>query len=313
VSTQGTPIAPTTTATAAVTPPSAASSPIPALVAGLVDDAAVFPPGSAPLPEAIERHRLHRAAWYADMIGPLLLPASQLANAASLLNPDETMTVGVIGDTGVKGLPTALASADPRLVVRQVEVAVAKRGEDPQPGLRTLLDELARRPEILGYAEIPLATGLLAALDTVAEARAAGVAVAPKFRTGGLAAELFPTPVELAAVICACRDRGLPFKLTAGLHHALRHIDPETGFVHHGFLNVIAACALAETNAEVADVAAVLASTEPEPLVAACRPALADARPLWVGYGSCSVTEPLDDLITLGLIERQNTARSTNA
>ena len=37
--------------------------------------------------------------------------------------------------------------------------------------------------------------------------------LAPKFRVGGLAAELFPTPVELAAVLCACRDRELPFRL----------------------------------------------------------------------------------------------------
>src|SRR5204862_5582864 len=122
------------------------------------------------------------------------------------------------------------------------------------------------RKDLLAYAEIPLTWGLTAALDTVAEARAAGVPIAPKFRTGGLAAELFPTPVELAAVICACRDRGLPFKLTAGLHHALRHTDPETGFIHHGFLNVLVAAAQAvHQAAEVADVAATLAGTDPAP------------------------------------------------
>src|SRR5947207_3385670 len=82
-------------------------------------------------------------------------------------------------------------------------------------------------------------------------------------RTGGLAAELFPTPIELAAVICACRDRGLPFKLTAGLHHAIRHTDPETGFVHHGFLNVLVGAAQAAADAEVADVGATLAGTDP--------------------------------------------------
>jgi hypothetical protein len=126
--------------------------------------------------------------------------------------------------------------------------------------------------------------------------------VAPKFRTGGLAAELFPTPVELAAVICACRDRDLPFKLTAGLHHALRHTDPETGFLHHGFLNVLAGAILAADGAEAVDVAELLATTDAVPLVEAVRARLAFDRPLWIGYGTCSIAEPLEDLRRLGLL-----------
>jgi hypothetical protein len=140
-------------------------------------------------------------------------------------------------------------------------------------------------------------------LDTVAGARADGVDVAPKFRTGGLAAELFPTPVELAAVICACRDRQLPFKLTAGLHHALRNTDPETGFVHHGFLNVLVAVAAAVDGGEVSEVAEVLAGTDPVPLIEAARARRDRPRPLWVGFGSCSVVEPLTDLVRLGVID----------
>jgi hypothetical protein len=36
------------------------------LVAGLVDDAAVFPPGNAPMPEAVDAHRRHRAVRHRD-------------------------------------------------------------------------------------------------------------------------------------------------------------------------------------------------------------------------------------------------------
>jgi hypothetical protein len=275
---------------------------IPAFFAHLVDDAAVFPPGSAPLPEAVSGHREHRAAWYADLIGPLIVPASELPDLGRLLGPDERLDTGVIGDAGVDALPAAIETADPRITVRQVEVAVAKRGEDPQPGLRRLLTHLAGWPAIKGYAEVPLTWGLLAALDALAEARAGGLAVAAKFRTGGLAAELFPTPVELAAVICACRDRGLPFKLTAGLHNALRHTDPETGFVHHGFLNILVGTAIAAEGAEVAEVAELLAATDPVPLIEPARIRRDYDRPLWNGFGSCSVVEPLTDLIRLGLV-----------
>jgi hypothetical protein len=276
---------------------------VPALLSGLVDDAAMFPPGNATLSDAVEAHRLHRAVWYSDIVGPLLVPASAVASVGRQLRDTERLEVGIVGDTGLAGLPTAMRVADSRLDVRQIEVSVAKRGEDPQPGLEHLLGLLAGWPSIAGYAEIPLTFGLLAALDTVAEARSRGLVVAAKFRTGGLAAELFPTPIELAAVICACRDRQLPFKLTAGLHHAMRHADPETGFVHHGFLAVLAgAIAAAHDDAEVNDVAEVLAAADPVPLVETVRRHLDQPRPLWVGFGTCSIAEPLTDLGRLGLL-----------
>jgi hypothetical protein len=176
---------------------------------------------------------------------------------------------------------------------------VAKRGENPLPGLRAFLADFGDR---IAYAEIPLTAGLFGALDEIADARDGGARAAPKFRTGGLAAELFPTPVELAGVVCACRDRALPFKLTAGLHHALRHTDRETGLTHHGFLNVLVAVCAAADGASPADVAQILAGTDPLPLVEGARARLREIRPLWTGFGTCSILEPLADLRTLGLL-----------
>ncbi|MGW4462432.1 hypothetical protein [Micromonospora sp. NPDC004704] len=283
------------------------STQVPRLFAGLVDDAAVFPPGSASLHDAVIAHREHRTAWYADLVGPLLVPASALVHLPALLNPDERIEVGVIADVPIHRLSGLLAAADPRLVPRQLEAAVAKRGEDPQPGLTELLALGTELPGMDLYAEVPLTWGLLAALDRIAQARTDGVPVAAKFRTGGLAAELFPSPVELAAVIRACRDRDLPFKLTAGLHHALRHTDPETGFTHHGFVNVLVATLAAAEDAEVAEIAELLASGDPLRLVEPARIRRDGARPLWCGFGSCSIDEPLTDLARLGLMNQGET------
>ncbi|MCZ7435012.1 hypothetical protein O7598_01270 [Micromonospora sp. WMMC241] len=279
------------------------STQVPRLLAGLVDDAAVFPPGNAALPDAVTAHRTHRAAWYADLVGPLLLPASEIVRGAlhGVVGPG--LVIGLIGDTGLDQLPAALSALTPDgVTARQVEAPVAKRGEDPQPGLAELVALAGRLDGTAVYAEIPLTFGLMGALDTLARARADGLPVAAKFRTGGLAAELFPTPVELAAVICACRERDLPFKLTAGLHHAIRHRDPETGFTHHGFVNVLAATLAAVDGAEVDGVAELLAATDPLRVVESARARREAPRPLWVGYGSCSISEPLTDLIRLGLV-----------
>ncbi|MBG6069132.1 hypothetical protein DDE19_11695 [Micromonospora ureilytica] len=282
------------------------STQVPALLHGLVDDAAVFPPGSAALHDALAAHRQHRAAWYADLVGPLLIPASDVAagELSGLVDPGEGLVVGVIGDTGIGNLPFALSFLAPDgVTARQVEVAVAKRGEDPLPGIADLLRLTDALPDVEAvYAELPLTFGLMGALDALVAARADGVPIAAKFRTGGLAAELFPTPTELAAVICACRDRGLPFKLTAGLHQAIRHLDPETGFTHHGYANVLAATLAAADGDGARSVAELLTVVDPRPLVERTTARLDGPRPLWVGFGSCSILEPLTDLIRLGLV-----------
>jgi hypothetical protein len=284
------------------------TSVIPPLLERLVDDAAVFPPGSATVAAAIAGHRRHRGAWYATLVGRLLLPTAALAQAGAALGPDESLEIGIVADVPLDRLDRYVSGADPRLRVGQVEAPVARRGEDPLAGLDTLLPLCARWESADVYAEVPLTSGLLGALDRIAASREAGTRIAPKFRTGGLAAELFPTPMELAAIICACHERGLAFKLTAGLHRALRHNDPETGFVHHGFLNVLAASVAAADGAEVMEVCEVLAATDPLPVLEAARPHRGERRPLWIGFGSCSIDEPLEDLRALGLIDAAGAA-----
>ena len=320
------------------------STRVPPLLVGLVDDASAVPPCTVTLSEAVAGHTVHRTAWYADMVGPLLLTATQITEAVDhgslpgLTANVPPLAVGVVADDGPapRGLDRVVAAVaagsgpdpgpDPPphpqphpqphpgaaawLRVRHVEIPVAMRGDDPIPGLSAVIEAAGSVPAVTFYAEIPLTWGVLASLDQLAEARAAGVDVAPKFRTGGLAAELFPTPIELAAVICACRDRALPFKLTTGLHRAIRRTDPETGLVNHGFMNVLAAVLAADAGAEAADLAELLGGTDPGMLVEVTNGLLGTARPLWRGFGTCGVGEPLADLRSLGLLPVLPTALS---
>lgn len=272
---------------------------VPPLFAGLLDDAALLQPGDASVAHAAAGFREHRDAWYGELVGALLVPSSLL----DLDCDPPGLPVCVISDAALTTLPVAVAKLRAcGASVRAIEAAVARRGEDPQPGLAELRRLTTSDKDLEVYAEIPLSWGLLAALDAVAAMRADGLRIAPKFRVGGLAGELFPTPVELAAVICACRDRELPFKLATGIRHALRHTDPETGFTHHGFLNVLVAVLLATDGHEVAEVAEALGATHPVPLVEPARARRDEIRPLWAGFGTSSIVEPLTEMVRLGLI-----------
>jgi hypothetical protein len=62
------------------------------------------------------------------------------------------------------------------------------------------------------------------------------------------------------------------------------------------------AAGAAAADAEVERLAEVLASTDPVPLVDQASRGLDQARSLWLGFGSCSISEPLTELVTLGLL-----------
>jgi hypothetical protein len=276
--------------------------PLPAAWSGLVDDAAVFPPGDVPLPDAVDAFLDRRDEWYADLVGSFVVADTGL--------PDVPVgiPVSVVVSAGA-GAVAGVASLAARRGHRLTGLEVAVRDLDDVAGnVRRIVAAVdAARGEGLPattavYVELPQAeptAAWLAAADVVAESDAH-----LKFRTGGLESHLFPAAATVAAWIDAALDRETPYKCTAGLHHALRHRDHETGFEHHGFLNVLLATGRAFDGGSVAEVAEVLEDRYANDLVALARTTdLATARRWFTSYGSCSVTEPLDDLLNLGLLE----------
>jgi hypothetical protein len=177
---------------------------VPPLLVGLLDDAAMLPPRGALIGDALAEHLELRRAWYAPLVGPLLVPADEVGALWSKLRDGgygDRLMIGLVGPLTV--VAGALAAAGDQVTISHIETPVAKRGEDPMPGIRAFLAVAAGRP---GYAEVPLTWGLLAALDSLAEARAGGKLVAPKFRTGGLAAFLLDKTFELESVFFFCFD-----------------------------------------------------------------------------------------------------------
>jgi len=288
------------------------------LFRALVDDASLFPPGNLPMPQALPEHRRHRAGLYAHLLGRFLCPSSRLAELGELLpadTPAAGLRLGIIQDTGLADLPGTLeaVAADSRLDLAGVEIPISPQTDQAEAAHEILL-KLAELAELLRgrdgseaptFVELPREHGWRDALGLIS-ARGAGV----KLRTGGLVAEAFPTELEVAEFIRACVAEGAAFKCTAGLHHAVRHRDPKTGFEHHGFLNILVATATAVDGGRVDDLAAVLAEQDPTELVDATgrvnTPAADQTRQHFVGYGSCSFDQPVDDLTGLGLIDKES-------
>jgi hypothetical protein len=271
----------------------------------LFDDASLFPPASLGMADALEGHLRHQAAWYSSMCGPFVCSYSRIGELSAVLTSAPVLAVdlALVVPGGAADLDHALdaVAADPRLRLRAVEVPVpsATAGETAAAELTAAVD----RTPLAGasaYLEVPCAHLGADDVAVISEHR-----YRVKLRTGGVTADAFPSEAELGRCISLLAAGRLPFKCTAGLHHAVRHRAHDTGFEHHGFLNVLLAVAAALDGADDADVTTVLADQDVDRVAAGVRgldgEAAADVRALFTSFGTCSTAEPVTDLVTLGL------------
>ena len=292
----------------------------------LFDDAALFPPASTPLGTAVADHRRHRGAAYADLVGPFVVGDIAVPDLLEVLRtgppavpPADRLEVSVVVTGGAGAIEPASVWAHRATELSLAALELPLRGEDDLAynarRVTTVVDQLRAAGSLDDdtpvYAEPPRPQGgptpsWLDALDELA-----ALELRLKFRTGGASADDFPTSAELAACIGAALDRELPFKCPAGLHHAVRHRDPETGFEHHGFLNVLLATRASLDGAGPDDVARVLDVQDAAAVTTALADhgpdVLASTRRWFTSVGSCSVSEPLADLEALDLLPQTPT------
>src|SRR5581483_8104771 len=89
-------------------------------LAGLLDDAALFPPGNAPMPDAVRAHGEHRRSWYADLVGPFVCAAARVDELARELERQDAGLEVPLGEA----TPAELAHAvDGRRTYAEVPAA----------------------------------------------------------------------------------------------------------------------------------------------------------------------------------------------
>lgn len=303
-----------------------------ALLAGAVDYAGLFPPAGLGMREAVENYARYVSGPNAWMLGRFVVPTTRLpeladaaataAAAAGNSRGEPWRLSALVGDDVASDLE-AVARFNARedaLVVDAVEL----KATDPER-----VAEIGRRVasacagRVRSFVEIPIGGDL----DALARALVAVRAALPpasrpwaKVRTGGVTPEAIPTVDELARFIRRCYASDLPFKATAGLHHPLRSVRPLTYAPDavraemHGFLNVFLAAVFCHNGLGVADAPRLLALADVGEL------SFDDDGVRWHDYrvstseierirrrfvasfGSCSFTEPIDDLRELELL-----------
>lgn len=297
-----------------------------ALLGALIDHAALFPPASMTMEDAVAEDRAARGGAYGWMLARFVCPASRLEELREGFGgwpsvPPLSVVLDGVGQTDEASWSEAL-EAD----AREVESALGSRAPveaielrlpSPRPGSAALIAAQTVLRPLKAEVYLELLPGEAWRNDVPAAIGAASaVGARVKMRCGGEAAAAVP-PVELLALaLASCRDTGVVLKATAGLHHPVRHTDEATGITMHGFLNLLAAAAFgAAHNLRPSGLERVLAEEDPgvfevtadelrvNGLHASADEIAAARRHLFVSYGSCSWREPVEDLRELGVLE----------
>lgn len=271
---------------------------LPGLTHALIDDAAVFPPGNAPLATALADYHARRDGPRESLVGPLLVPASAVEELRTLVDPSQVTPIGLIADTGLAGAVTARDAIqdDAWIDLVQVELRLSA-ADNPAQEIGRLLTELPFTVPV--YVELAPESDLLAAIAAIG----ADGAERAKLRCGP---EDVPSVSALATFIHGCVQLGVPFKLTGGLHRAFPH-DLSADSTQHGFVNTLAATWAALDGGDLDAVASILLSRDNDLVLGVLDAAdVKRLRDRFRSFGSCSVDEPYDDLIDLQLLSEDD-------
>ena len=279
--------------------------------------------------EALAEYADARKSPNAWMLARFIVPESRITELLKVNASPEPVALSAIVDAG----------SDPRAWFGQIQPALARIAElknstavrvgaleVPLPRLLSLRETYdaaigqyaaaaaqAGLREIPSFIETPRSERWLALLPG-AMAAMQRHRLGAKIRCGGVNADAVPPVLDVATFLFQANDEGIPYKATAGLHHPIRGYNEDSGFVMHGFLNVLVASAFAKSGASLDELIAVLEDDEASHFGfdsdalqwngrRVPREVIAETRSRgFIAYGSCSFDEPIADLRALGMI-----------
>jgi hypothetical protein len=276
------------------------------LLAGAIDYAGLFPPASLSMYDAVAEYARHRVATDRWALGRFVVPLARWTELSGAVTgrfeSDRPWPVSLLAAPGDAARVQGLMADEMRFVVQSVECKASGVDDAREAGkIAAAGVEVFVEPVVLDDFG-----------SMISELAHSGVAA--KIRTGGVTTDAFPTPTQVLVFLRLCRQGGLRFKATAGLHHAVRgeyrltyDPSPPTGDMF-GFLNVAVAAAFLWHGREDEFVLRVLEERRKDVFEFTDRELrwrderlsveeLADARAgFFAGFGSCSFREPMSEI-----------------
>ena len=311
---------------------------------GIVDYAGLFPPAQLEMGAAVAQFADHSRGPHAWMLGRFVCPAGQFGSFEAALETQHrgsepvrvaaiARPLGTVSEIGTQlhedlvAMHELHARSGGRAVVECVELRLPPQAGTTLETARETIDAIALQVVETGTRASGEEHRLLetyvemggsmqrSAVEAVADALSGRPGFGLKLRCGGPSAEAIPSVEAVAHVLAECRERGVPLKATAGLHHLIRHHNAALGASMHGFFNLFGAGVLGYAHSLTEEeLLPILEEERAESFVfeeSGFRwrqipidlETLQRVRARFVtSFGSCSFDEPVADLQSLGLL-----------
>jgi hypothetical protein len=293
-------------------------------LSGVIDYAGLFPPATLDMQAAVRNYAEYRTGEDRDLLGRFVLPSSRLGEFADVSRGVLERGVGsvpwclsVIVDGDIaEARKTMMGFTATHMSHSEAGHAMCDAVELRAATERDVTDASVAFPKpIHRFFEVSSGGQLRSILETVASRKGSA-----KIRTGGVEQDAFPRSETVVRFINECNRLGIPFKATAGLHHAICGFYPltyEVGAEHgnmYGFINVFLASAFIGRGLDDEEAYEILEESSPAAFVVhnagvtwrsheLSREDLRLTRAqLFLSFGSCSFREPVDEARELGFI-----------
>jgi len=324
-----------------------------AFMQNLIDYAGLFPPAQLPMDQAIKNFLLYKQKADAWMLSRFICPAVRLEELADfkkdILSTEKHLPLSILGRGGknhdefMKNLFADFDDVESfmKMIDNHAQITVFET-KIPQPlidlndaeNVEFFLESAADIIEcrvgenIQPFYEANFSGDWRSRNDQVIAGISSHIQTSQKnhkrihcqptgfkIRCGGIEAAAFPTTEQISYVLNLCREKSVPFKATAGLHHPVRHYNESVQTKMHGFFNLFCAGILAVLHElKEEQIRKIIEEENPENFI------FSDSDFRWknlkatasqiknlrknfaISYGSCSFDEPREDLKILGLI-----------
>ncbi len=286
------------------------------MLSEIIDYAGLFPPSEVSMAVAVKNFAGYLKDENGWLLGRFIVPANRLPEfsneAAKFFSKKYIWRLSVLAEGNLSKILNdveAFNSANEgKAIIDTLEIKVSVAHE---------ITEAARLlpREINAFFEIPPTDFLTDFITVLAVTKQRA-----KIRTGGVTAEAFPSTDAIIKFMRICVAANIPFKATAGLHHPLRASKPltyepdsPTGTMH-GFFNLFLSACFLRKNLNTASVHRLMNETDRANfqfsdeaidwngnLTATAEIELTREKNA-ISFGSCSFTEPVEDLKSFGLL-----------
>ena len=318
----------------------------------IIDYAGLFPPAELPLDQAVENYSEYRKSELNWMLSRFIIPAELIpelkAYKDSFITKKDPFSLSVLGkktdtieefqnetdrvldqiqwaNSELKGY-ISTDSFEIRLPVEAVESYDHELLMELLNETATRFEQTKHAPPILFYESVLNSSAdrelefIMKSLsghneilsdENYHQTQMAGY----KLRCGGTSEDAFPSDELVVSALLMAREKLIPMKFTAGLHHPVRHLKESVNTKMHGFFNVFGAGLLAyafDLNRE--EMMNIILEEDPESFQFTDTGLAFDGFHIeteeieelrsnaFLSYGSCSFEEPVDDLKKLNRI-----------